>query len=123
MKRTGLKELKYRKELDGTGSSHIIEYLHYGSGGLSQGERIEYYKDGIIFHRGFCKDSCWFGKHYMYLKGSGIVLEEFYSIRNPGELITEDEYKKELYLFRIGEIERPEFFYLLKDYRHDNKII
>ena len=117
MRGTGLRELIYKKEAYGIGSSHIIECLHYDGGNLSQGERIVYYEDGTIHQHGFCKDSSWFGKHYMYYSVSGLILEEYYSIRNPGELITEEEYRGELFLFRMGEIERPEFFYLLKYYR------
>jgi hypothetical protein len=81
-----------------------------------QGEYIRYHKDGRIYFKGFLRNSYFIGKYY---KKSEYF---FMSFINLGKHISEQEYKKELTMIRLGLIEVPELSYLLKDYDENGKL-
>jgi len=78
---------------------------------LCQGESI-HFKNGFCWYRAFCKDEYFIGKVVDYNESGEIDSIRFYSFINEGKNISEQEYKKELAMIRLGLIECPIFPYI-----------
>ncbi len=83
-----------------------------------QGELIAF-KNGFFWYRAFCKNNCFIGEVVDYNKVGEIESRNFYSLRNEGKKISENEYKKELVMLRLGLIEIPQLSIYLKDFGYE----
>ena len=109
--------MKLKKYIEYYDTGEIFSICLKDEKGKSQGEYIDYNKDGSIYLKGFWKDDLLIGKYYY--KGE----YHFYSFINLRQKISEQEHKKELAMVRLGLIDYPvEFSYLLKDYNEKGKI-
>ena len=98
----------------------INEYYLVDSYRVKQGEFFVYW-DGIFKSSGFYAHGNKIGKHvYTHLQ-NGLVKLDFYSIISHGKEISEEDYRKELALYRLGDIECPQLSLFLKDYGYEEK--
>jgi len=98
----------------------VREYYLVDSYRVKQGEYFIYW-EGVFKSSGFYAHGNNIGKQvYTHLQ-SGLVKLDFYSIVKPGEEISEEDYRKELALYRLGEIDCPQLSLLLKDYGYEEK--
>jgi len=114
-------ELKKRKVKTGYTTEGVFLVDKYNRW---QGECIII--DNCILH-GFFRNGVRIGKQTKTDRSSGnIISHTYYPLRHGvvQQPILEEEYKRELALFRLGEIECPHLSYLLKDYEfEDGKLI
>jgi antitoxin component YwqK of YwqJK toxin-antitoxin module len=89
--------------------------------GKSQGEGKYFYEYGKFWYRAFCKDGYFIGKVDDYNGYGEIFHVSFYSFIKKGDSISEQEYKKELFLLRLGEIKCPQLSIYLKDFGYEGE--
>jgi hypothetical protein len=81
----------------------------------SQGEGKYFYESGKFWYRAFCKDGYFIGKIDDY----DDFYTSYYSHVIIANTISEQEYKKELAMIRLGLINVPELDIKLKDYGYE----
>jgi len=82
------------------------------------GEYVTYFTSGNLECYGFCRESYTIGAWKYYNSNGNFREFRFYSLLNNelGKLISDLEYKKQIALLRLGEINCPELDILIKDY-------
>ncbi len=85
----------------------------------SQGEGKYFYESGKFWYRAFCKDGYFIGKIDDYDEDGNYFYTSYYSHVIIANTISEQEYKKELAMIRLGLINVPELDIKLKDYGYE----
>lgn len=111
-------ELKLYVKIDSVSGNIYWKELrdNYGN---DWGEYIDYWENGNIKFTGFNKMHKQIGIWIKYKEDGSLDCYYYFSIINIGEVISEQDYKKELAMLRLGLIECPEFDILIKDYEKD----